>query len=85
MGTIKTRAILNKHSNRRMGERYGRTITRKERELLVAQINEQKGEFVQKHTNRVTEWHVWLNDVKYRVLYCKQRKTIITFLPALAP
>ena len=48
-------------------------------------IRQNKATFVRRRSNRVTEWEVALEEGKCRVLYDKQRKQVITFVPSPKP
>jgi len=71
------------HAVQRHLERYGMEPHAGQISLLNRKIREaqrygsDEARFIRKRSNRVSVWEV---DGK-RVLYCKKRKTIVTFLP----
>lgn len=81
MGSSKAKG-LRRHAKRRAYERYGIVIGNSRLEKVVKAIQRNKGKFIQRYSNRVTEWEVTLEEEVCRVLYDKERKQIITFLPS---
>jgi hypothetical protein len=86
-GIMKKKKIKNlkgnnqkKHTIRRLMERYGLEINDNEYEQLCNIIKKDKGEFVKKITLRVTVWDVMFKKKKIRLLYDKNRCTVITAL-----
>lgn len=79
-----------KHAQRRASERYGIILTRHRYEELVRKIQSQQGVFLGRQSNRLSVWQVEamavgeLGDdvpVKANVVYDRERKTVVTFLP----
>lgn len=73
------------HAQRRAWERYGLAIDRGLYRHLIKIIQAGNSTFLQKQTNRVSVHEVLYQDVTYRVVYDKSRKTIVTFLPPVDP
>jgi len=69
------------HAKRRALQRQGLVVGKETLNETVQQIQKNKGTFLRKHTNRVTEWLVTVHGKCCRVLYDKTRRAIITFLP----
>jgi hypothetical protein len=71
-----------RHAARRLHERFDIQIKQHEYQELVRQIQSGQAKFIEKQSNRVKVLEVELRGIKIRVCYDKQRKTIITALPA---
>jgi hypothetical protein len=70
-----------KHAKRRAFERYGVELNRHQLRELADLIRTGKAEFVEKQSHRVSVFRVPIGDTTARVVYDRQRKTIVTFLP----
>ena len=68
---------LELHARRRLMERFGIKLNP---DVLVKLIQEGKGVFIRKRTNRVTIWKVEHKGETFICVYDKMRKTIITVL-----
>lgn len=88
----KTRS-LRVHTKRRMSERFGKQINRRDIQAMVRAIqtfagsNVQSAKFVDRQSNRVTRWFVKHDGSWLPVVYDRNRRTIVTILPegALGP
>jgi hypothetical protein len=69
------------HSQRRALERNNLNLTSDVRNILRGQIKKNKGKFLYRESRRVTVWEVAHQEQKYKVVYDKLRKEIVTFLP----
>lgn len=69
------------HAQKRAIQRYGIFLNSKELKEIVSLIQDNCGSFLEKISNRVTNWKVKYKDRDYIVGYDKLRKSIITFLP----
>ncbi|KKT43597.1 MAG: hypothetical protein UW32_C0001G0189 [Candidatus Wolfebacteria bacterium GW2011_GWE2_44_13] len=77
----KTKALKG-HAKSRSFQRYdGVTLSNRDLRAIVHKIQTRDGEFVEKKSNRVTEWKISYNETLWRVRYDKTRGVIITFLP----
>ena len=65
------------HFQKRSLERVGVLLNEK---VIVNLIQENKLEFIERQSNRITVWRYVFMDKKYRVVYDKQRKQIVTIL-----
>lgn len=70
-----------KHFKRRMFERYGVEINRKDIETIVKSIQNREAKFLSRTSNRVTLWEVDYQGLAIPVVYDSQRKTVVTALP----
>lgn len=70
-----------RHSKRRAQERYGLDLTKAIRDALRGKIKKQKGKFLYRRSRRVSVWQVTHQAETYKIVYDKQRKEIVTFLP----
>lgn len=69
------------HAKRRAVERYSLDLNRQDLRNIVTVIQSNKATPVEKQSHRVTVFDLTYNEVDVRVVYDKQRKTIVTFLP----
>ncbi len=70
------------HARQRAIQRYGVSISDAKRRKIINLIHSGRtGQFVKRHSLRVTEWEIPLDGETFRVLYDKKRKDIATFLP----
>lgn len=69
------------HAKSRARERYGITLNRKQLIEVVQLIQNRKGIFVERQSNRVTRWLVSYQNETLHVVYDSQRHNIATFLP----
>ena len=65
------------HFQKRSLERVGVLLNEK---VIVNLIQENKLEFIERQSNRITVWRYVFMDKTYRVVYDKQRKQIVTIL-----
>lgn len=65
------------HAKRRAAERYGIELTARRRREIIAGIHSHKYQFVERQSHRIS---VFLVD-GVRVVYDRQRKELVTFLP----
>ncbi|AKM78137.1 MAG: hypothetical protein UY31_C0071G0006 [Candidatus Wolfebacteria bacterium GW2011_GWE1_48_7] len=76
----KTQA-LKIHAKGRASTRYHFVLTREDIRTLVRMIQDGKGRFIEKQSNRVTRWSVEYCDITWNLVYDKIRHTLITCLP----
>jgi hypothetical protein len=76
----KTQA-LRIHAKRQALRRYNVTLTSEDLSHLVNTIRRGRALFVARKSLRVSCWKVAHEDLEMVVLYDKQRRTIVTFLP----
>lgn len=69
-----------KHAKERFIERCGINIGKKGLTFIKKRIQQEQGVFVKKNSNRISVWDVLYLNETYRVLYDKQRKSIVTVL-----
>lgn len=70
------------HARQRAVQRYGVSISEKKRREIINLIHSGNiNWFVRRRSVRVTEWEIPLDGEVFRVLYDKNRKEIVTFLP----
>jgi hypothetical protein len=80
---VNKKRALRVHAKRRAKTRYGLTINKFRRRQIVCLIQGEKGRFLKRHSRRVSEWEIVFEGKKLRLLYDRNRKEIITFLPPL--
>lgn len=66
-----------KHKKMREPGIYEIALNRSDRRNIVSQIQKQKGSFICRRSNRVTEWRVQAKGQKAIVLYDKIHKCIV--------
>ena len=71
-----------RHAQRRAYERHGLQLTRHDLNEIVRQIQAGKAHFVERQSHRVSLFDIDIDGRSARVVYDKQRKTIVSFLPA---
>jgi hypothetical protein len=69
------------HAQRRAFQRHGMEIGTKGLTEIAKMIQDSRGTFVRKQSNRVVIWDVVYREETRRVAYDKIRKCIITFMP----
>lgn len=69
------------HAKRRAAERYGLILNRSDLREIVLAIQRQQATFLFKESNRLTHYALDFQGKRVVVVYDKQRKTIVTFLP----
>ena len=69
---------LKKHFMQRSVERVGVFLEPNE---IIKQIQNNKLEFIERKSNRVTLWKYYYKDTAYKVIYDKQRKELVTIIP----
>lgn len=74
---------LRVHAKRRAQSRYGLTINKFRRRQIICLVQGRKGVFLKEHSKRVSEWKIVFEGKELRLLYDRNRKEIITFLPPL--
>lgn len=65
------------HFSKRCIQRCGVILNNAE---IVRQIQANKLKFIERQSNRITVWEYIFNDVAYKVVYDKDRKTVVTIL-----
>lgn len=70
-----------RHAIRRAHERHGLQLTRQDLNDIVRQIQSDKATFVERQSLRVSLFDVVVHERSVRVVYDRQRKTIVSFLP----
>jgi hypothetical protein len=78
-GITKKRHVA--HCERRAFERYGELHADKLIPEILSKIRKGDGEFVRKQSNSKTLWKVIVNLKTYIVVYDKNTKCLVTFLP----
>jgi hypothetical protein len=74
------------HAKRRARERYGIAFNSQMNKNLIAQIQRGEARLVRRQSQRVSVWDVEIAGGPARVVYDRDRKQIVTFLPlALEP
>lgn len=68
------------HAKHRMARRFGIHITDAQYADLVYQITSGKAWFIERQSNRVSKFWVFLEGKQIPVVYDKMRKTIVTVL-----
>ena len=71
----------NIHARQRFRKRHGIEFTRKMSRDIIKQIQMGKATFVESQSNRISIFDVTHECIQYRVVYDKNRKTIVTVLP----
>ena len=69
------------HARRRFDGRFDIKLNDNQYQQLVNQIQNGRGEFVWKQSNRVTHWNINFENKWLRVVYDKRTKVIVTVLP----
>lgn len=69
-----------KHAKRRFAQRCDISVSDEDLNKMVLDIQKQNAIFVKKESNRVSLWNVTHLGKEYKVLYDKQRKSIVTVL-----
>jgi len=72
---------LRNHANMRCSERYGVHLTNELHDTLVKAIQGGKATLQSRRSLRVAAYTVRLNGVAYNVVYDRNRKMLVTFLP----
>ena len=70
------------HAKRRALERYDLDFTKKIRNQLLDKIKRSDGTFLFRQSRRVSVWEVEHENKKYQIVYDRNRKEIVTFLPS---
>ena len=71
-----------KHARKRALERYGIDYSENLKNELRGKIKRKsQAKFLYKSSLRVSVWEIEHNDNKFKVVYDKKRKNIVTFLP----
>ena len=71
---------IKKHAKERAGERFGIIFDQKTHDEVIKIIQDGKAKFVERQSNRITLFDVFIDGKECRVVYDKERKTIVTFL-----
>lgn len=87
MARMTKRASQMKHALRRAYERYGQNMSPNQIKQIAKLIadNSPDCEFVERQSWRVSVWDVHYEGNAYRVVYDKNRHSIVTFLPNDTP
>jgi hypothetical protein len=81
---MESKARLQKiHAKRSAFRCHGICLNSKNLKQITHSIRRGKSEFIEKRSNRVTEWKVVFRDITLRLLYDKNRGQVIKFLPHL--
>ncbi len=72
------------HAKRRAAERFGLNLTKEAQREIVSRIQNGKAKFLEKQSLRISLWLVDWNGTEMRVVYDKNRKSIVTCLPLKA-
>ena len=70
-----------KHAKRRFLERHGFYLNSFVEREMIKQIQSEKAKFIEMTSNRKTTWEVEYEGEVFRIVYDKQRKSIVTCLP----
>ena len=70
-----------KHFKFRCLQRHGLVITNQQYTKLIENIQIGNAEFIEKQSNRVSVFRVKIDEKNFRVIYDKQRKTLVSALP----
>lgn len=68
------------HFKRRIAERCGITVNRHTYRDIIEAIQDNRATFVEKQSNRISVWLLEVQGVQVKVVYDKQRKTLVTAL-----
>jgi esterase/lipase len=74
------RVCQRKHFKRRINERFGIEINRKDQEEIVEKIKKKEAEIIYKQSNRVVHYLMEYKGNKMVMVYDKNRKSLITVL-----
>lgn len=69
------------HAKKRLEERYGLTVNRKELREIISLIQGGNACFLERKSTRVTKWQLQYKGRDIIALYDKNRKNLITVLP----
>jgi len=69
------------HCERRAFERYDELSIKDIAPAIISKIHRGEGEFVKRQSNSKTLWRVTVNQKSYKVVYDKNTKCLVTFLP----
>lgn len=69
------------HLRRRAAERFNITLTKKDRQDIVHQIQHSKAQFLRRESNRLSHFVVTLGTVQAICVYDRVRKEPVTLLP----
>ena len=78
------RKAQKQHAKKRARERYGLLVNKIDIENLINAIQNNKGEFIYRSSNRATVWKLKCKGKEVLVVYDKLRGQIVTFLPFVA-
>lgn len=78
--TLTMKTIYRWHTKKRCEERFGITLTNKQIQGIVDDIQKGRTEFLWKTSRYRTAFRVNLLDFTVKVIYSKKKKTIITIL-----
>jgi len=70
-----------RHAKRRASERYDLHLNRMDLKQLVTKIQNSDGKFVESLSLRTAVWLLEHEGKPVKVVYDRNRKTIVTFLP----
>lgn len=73
------------HAKRRARERFGVNLSEPQFDALIKDIQDNKLEFIERQSNRVTVWRGMLEDKEAIVVYDSSRKEIVTFIDPSSP
>jgi hypothetical protein len=70
-----------RHAKKRLRQRYGINAGSKFLSQMISMIRSQKAVLIRRQSLRVSLYWVTINDVRYKVVYDRKRKMIVTALP----
>jgi len=70
-----------RHARKRFAERYGVVFDPRLERDFIQIIQSGDARFVEKQSNRVSLFDITMGEEVFRVVYDKERKTIVTVLP----
>jgi len=78
-----SKAIAQKyHAKRRFCQRLDHSLSEKEYQNLISQIQSGKAEFLERQSNRISLFHITIEDKAIIAVYDKNTSKITTFLTA---
>lgn len=68
------------HFKKRLYERYNITLNRQDINNIISLIQHNQATFLGRYSNRLSLFDITYNDLNFRALYDKERKTLVTAL-----
>jgi hypothetical protein len=81
----KSRRHLKNHTYIRAAQRLGICLDAEQQAAIVADIQANKGEFVEKQSRNRTIWKIVFNSQIIGVVYDKRFKSLVTIIPKTDP